>query len=358
MKTIKITLVLLILLSGLLISGCLQQTNDTVETSAETPTVKGTVQGTAAEAETRTITDMDGVVWTIPKEVKSVAANGAGNQIVFMVGGADKLVGTASVVQQNEMFVKIYPRITEVEPIFVTGQDVNFEELVKLDPDVIIGNLDDAEEYGLVDLDIRNQSPEDIKTEVLLVGDLFGEEGYKKAEEFCNYYDGNLNYVTERTKNLTDEEKVKVFVAGADILSTEGIGSITTSWIENAGGINVAAEAGVKERGTISMEDLIAQNPEIIITRDSKTKEELLTNDQYQDISAVKTGKIYVNPKGVYLWGVRSAETALQTLWSAKIIHPELFEDLDMNEETREFYSTFYSYELSEEELDSILNPQ
>lgn len=370
MKTIERVLCLLILLSILLISGCLQQTNDAVETSAspdpekasttvtETAAVTGSEQETAAETETRTITDMDGVVWTIPKEVKRVVANGAGNQIVFMLGGADKLVGTASTVQQNEMFVKLYPRITEIQTVFVAGQDVNFEELVKLDPDVIIGDLDNAEEYGLVDLAIKNQSPEEIKKEVLLVGEMFGDEEYRKAEEFCDYYDGNLNYVTEKTKVLTDEEKVKVFVAGTGILSTEGIGSITTSWIENAGGINVAAEAGVEKSGTISLEDLITQNPDIIITRDSATKKELLAKEQYQDIAAVKNKKVYVNPKGVYLWGVRSAETALQTLWAAKIIHPELFEDLDINAKTKEFYSTFYSYNLSDEELDAILNPQ
>jgi iron complex transport system substrate-binding protein len=358
MKIKETTQFLIIFISVVLISGCLQQTNEEINTSSETLALTGTEQGTVEEMESRTIVDMDGVEWTIPKEVKRVVANGAGNQIVFMVGGADKLVGTASTVQQNEMFVKIYPRITEVDTVFATGKDVNFEELVKLEPDVIIGNLDNAEEYGLVDLNIKNQNPEDIKKEVLLVGELFGEEEYRKAEEFCDYYDGNLNYVTERTKALTDEEKVKVFVAGADILSTEGIGSITSSWIENAGGINVAAEAGVKERGTMSLEDLITLNPDIIITRDRATSEELLKNEQYKDINAVKAGKIYVNPKGVYLWGVRSAETALQTLWAAKIIHPELFEDLDMNAETKEFYSTFYNYELSETELDEILNPQ
>jgi iron complex transport system substrate-binding protein len=61
---------------------------------------------------------------------------------------------------------------------------------------------------------------------------------------------------------------------------------------------------------------------------------------------------------GVYLWCVRSSEGALQPLWAAKTLYPELFKDMDMNSEVKEFYKTFYNYDLNDNEADDILNPK
>ena len=56
------------------------------------------------------------------------------------------------------------------------------------------------------------------------------------------------------------------------------------------------------------------------------------------------------SPGGIYLWPVRSAEEALQILWAAKVIHPELFADLDMVAEVRKFHKKFYKYDLTADE--------
>ena len=43
--------------------------------------------------------------------------------------------------------------------------------------------------------------------------------------------------------------------------------------------------------------------------------------------------------------------------WMAKQMHPDLFEDLDIEQEVREYYAQFYGIELTDEQLDLILNP-
>ncbi len=53
-----------------------------------------------------------------------------------------------------------------------------------------------------------------------------------------------------------------------------------------------------------------------------------------------------------------SAEGALQPLWLAKIFYPEIFTDINLEEEVKKFYLKFYRYELSDEELKEILNPK
>jgi iron complex transport system substrate-binding protein len=55
---------------------------------------------------------------------------------------------------------------------------------------------------------------------------------------------------------------------------------------------------------------------------------------------------------------VRSAEGALQPLWLVKILHPELCQDLDLKQKVREFYKTYYFYEVTESDLDEILDPK
>ena len=43
-------------------------------------------------------------------------------------------------------------------------------------------------------------------------------------------------------------------------------------------------------------------------------------------------------------------------LYLAKYIHPELFEDLDVEEEIKYYYSTFYGYDLGGDQVQRILN--
>ena len=69
-----------------------------------------------------------------------------------------------------------------------------------------------------------------------------------------------------------------------------------------------------------------------------------------------KTKKVYVNPAGVFSWDRYGAEGALQILWAAKTLHPELFKDVDIAAETKKFYKEFLHYDLSDKEVGYILN--
>jgi len=54
---------------------------------------------------------------------------------------------------------------------------------------------------------------------------------------------------------------------------------------------------------------------------------------------------------------VRSGEGVLQVPWAAKHIHPELFTDLNIQDEVRQFYARFYGYDITEGEIEEILHP-
>lgn len=322
----------------------------------------------ASQASTREIVDMDGNTITVPEKVSRVGCSiGAIGQMVLMLGSGDKIVAAVPALKTNTWFAKMFPQIKDVSTPFNTT--VNTEELIASKPDVIFAQtgsvqaLDSVKQAGIPIITVNISNPENLKKAIKIIGETLGSTEEEKATEFCNYYDSNIKRITDKTSSLVSDKKVKVFLAGADNsgslpLTTEGKGSIVTSWIEQAGGINVAAEAGVEGLGKkVSIEDLINWNPDIIITTSIDGKNAILKDDQWKNINAVKNNKVFVNPQGVYLWSVRSAEAALQPLWAAKVIHPDMFSDIDMNKEVKDFYSTFYNYSLTDDEINSILNP-
>ncbi|MDF2505393.1 ABC transporter substrate-binding protein [Clostridium sp.] len=334
------------------------QTNGTNNSAAES-TKKST---------TKTITDMDGKTVTIPVDITKVGSSiGAINQIILMLGSPEKVVATIPGMKSNPWYEKIYPNIKDTATPFSTKPNV--EEVIASKPQVIFSHVgsattaDSMKETKIPVITLNINNPENLKKSVMIIGKALGTKEEKKAKQFCDYYDANVKSITDKTKSLSTDKKVKVFLAGAATgggmpLSTEGKDSIVTSWIEQAGGINVAAEGGVVGMGKqVSMEDVIKWNPDVIVTTTLDSKNRILSNAQWKDINAVKNNKVYINPQGVYLWSVRSGEAALQPLWTAKSLHPDMFTNVDMNKETKNFYKTYYNYNLTDDEVNSILNP-
>ncbi|MFW2488844.1 ABC transporter substrate-binding protein [Clostridium chromiireducens] len=352
------------ILSITIISGCSVNQSD----------LKTEVKENSKKVEERVITDSEGKEVHLPAQIDRVATNGALNQIVLMLGGADKIVATSEAVQ-NSFFATVYPRIKEVPAAFGgAGPGVmNKESILQQHPQVIFGSGYSEEDKkvlesgGVITVGIKLITPEDMKNTFLLVGKVLGEESEKKAREFVKYYDNNVNYAKEKTKGAN---KIKVFVASGDgskgSINTIPGNDINTSYLDAAGGINIAAESipttpASGNSAAVDFEFLINNQPEVIIANSRTTYDYIMDKNngsQWQELDAVKNRKVYLNPKGVYLWSVRSAEGVLQPLWLGKILHTELFQDLDIKKTVKDFYKTYYNYDLNDKETEDILNPK
>ncbi len=64
---------------------------------------------------------------------------------------------------------------------------------------------------------------------------------------------------------------------------------------------------------------------------------------------------IYVNPCGVESWTEGSVESVLETKWAAWKFHNGSFSETDVKNEIKEFYKTFYNYDLSNSQTNMIL---
>lgn len=350
LKFINIGVIFLLVLS-MLIGGC--------------STAKKTEEKANESNTTHVITDMTGRKVTLPKEVKRVCSSGqAQNQLMLFLGAESKIVTTLPALKANEWVTKIFPKIGDLPQPF-TNDKLNLEELIETKPDVVTlwsGTEEiqkKLDEVGIPYVILFYSTNEEFKKGITLMGEILGEKESKIANEFTKYYDENMNKITSKTDKLTNDQKKRVYYVAEDPLNTEGKESIVTSWINISGGVNVVAEAGVENTtAKVSIEEVIKWDPEIIIVRDYKNKDIILNDDKWKNITAVKNKQVYVNPKGVNVWSARSADGALQPLWAAKMIHPELFGDVNLEDEVKNFYKTYYKYEINEQELKDIMYPQ
>lgn len=312
--------------------------------------------------EVKIVQDVKGNQIEVPTQVTRVADLWhANNQIVLLLGGADKLVATTDVIQKNPWFGEVYPNIKNV-PALTNGQTVQMEELLQRNPQVaLLSNakmLDELKQAGLTGVLVSFQNFDGLKKTVKITADVLGDNAPKIAQEYIQELEGNIAFVEARTKDVKEQDKPSVLhiSSGSNQLKIDGGKSIIGDWVNKAGGRNAFPDqANLVE---VSMEDVLKANPDVIIVGSTDAQasvDKILQDANWQGINAVKNKRVFVNPTGTFPWDRYSAEEALQVLWAAKLFHPNLFKDVDMVAKTQAFYKKYYNYALSKENAEQIL---
>jgi iron complex transport system substrate-binding protein len=329
--------------------------------------VASSVAQPSAAQGTRQVTDAAGRVVTLPLHVNRIADPWhANNAMVLMLGGADKIVATTAQAQRQPWLRRLYPRIDQVPAAFNAAGEPNIETLIGARPDVILMAYDGTlpkwsaavEAYHVPIVLMPNSSLEGLKTTARITGQVLGEREAKVAEDYVSYLDGNIRRVRSVTGRLPANERPTVLhTASAGVLTVDGRDSVIDDWITIAGGRNAADVVGLGR--PVSLEQIAAWDPDVIIigtAPNQQSRQAVLDDPRWREIKAVKTGKVFVNPTGAYLWDRHSAEAALQVLWAAKLLHPELFPDLDIKRETLDFYAKYFHHALTDDEYASIID--
>ncbi|WP_297425489.1 ABC transporter substrate-binding protein [Clostridium sp.] len=331
---------------------------------------------TADNAEkTITITDSSGSQVEIPAKINRIAdAWGAHNEILATIGAADKIVATTLTPEVRPWLYKANPNLKNAVTTFsIDASEVNVEELIKTKPDIVFMSLNDKLAKQIIDLGIpvvqvNFTDLESLKECVRLTGTIVGGDAKENAEKYISYLDEKMKMISNVTSKIPTEQKPKILhLASFSPLTVDGKDAIITSGIELAGGINVANITG-KSKAT-SLEQVFQWNPDMILmgrvltgngiknsAAVSETDSSKITNDPiWNNLNAVKNGKVVINPDGAFSWDRYSAEEALQIQWMAKLINPDKFTNIDMVKETKYFFKTFMNYDLSEEEANLML---
>ncbi len=364
----KVTTLLLALLLIFTITACSQQTDPATPSASENSVapVTSTTPETPDEAsnsDTRTITDMAGNEVTIPSVIKRYADSWfAHNEIDVMLGADDRIVATSMNAEKYPWLYLVGPGLTNALSTF--GTDFNLEELVQKDPQVVFSyttdkNAEKIASMGIPVVQFSFKNFDEMMACVALTGEILGGDAVDKAAAYNAYLSEKVESITSLTDQIAAADRPSVLhVVSLNPIKVDGSNTIIDDWINVAGGINAAAEleSNMQE---VTIEQIIAWNPDIIIVGGSAgTPEDVLNDANWASIAAVKNGAVYQNPSGAFLWDRYGAEEALQVQWAAKTIQPDLFKDFDIAAETKNVYKTFLNYDLSDEQVQKILLAQ
>lgn len=315
----------------------------------------------------KVVLDSDGKKVQIPDDVqRATPIIGAFVQVSAMLGNEDKIISGAT--KLPPLMSKIFPKIrTNANQSGLLGSSV--ETLIASKTQVVFGPVGmmfdenakkqlEAAGIAVVKID-KFSTTEQIKQSVSKIAEIFGTQSINKAKEFNAYFDENIKFIRDRANTIQSKKRVLVLNFNSGNFSTIGANDIGAEYISIAGGINLSSELNkddFKISKTINEEQVIIFNPDIIITNSNQSQKQILKNPSFKNLKAIQNKQVFVVPSGVYLWSVRSAEGALQPLWLAKVLYPNAFKDLDLEQKTKEFYEKFYNYKLNAKELQEILS--
>ena len=371
--------ILCMLLTGIMVlsaAGCGTKETQVQETITETSENETKKEGT------HVIVDHAGYEVEVPYEIERIAVGGIlplPSVLAVFFDSADKIVGMAPnsmSAAENGLLGELYPEILNAETGYINGSDVNLEELMKLDPDVVFYNASQKEQgdqlrnagFAAVAISVNKweyNSIETLNEWIKLLSEIFPDN--EKSELVANYSKEIYDMVQGRVAEIPEEERERVFFLYKytdTSMETSGANFFGQFWADAAGAVNVAEELTTDNQVAANMEQIDTWNPStIFITNFTEAQpEDLYTNAignyDWSAIDAVQNEKVFKMPLGMYRSYTPGVDTPVTLLWFAKTTYPELFEDIDMVQETKDYYMEVFGVELTDEQAASIFAPE
>lgn len=288
-----------------------------------------------------------------------LTVNSVATEMVLMLGGEDAAatVGDGFQYADGSLNQSMYPNLADRASF--TRDDCTVENVAAVGPDLVLIDVPDTI-ATLRGSDINAAyasviSPDTIMQAIDMIGGALGGDALEKAASYRAAYEAAIEDVSGVAADLADEDKPTVLYLRS-INSTCGADSMPDNWITTCGGVNVAAELGLSgSRVEIGTEAIMSADPDVIVCESPSTYEEVTASAALSELQAIQNGTVYTAPLGPVVWSMGSTEALLQLYWAANVINPDLY-GYDVEAITRDYFETFYGYELSDEELEEILN--
>jgi iron complex transport system substrate-binding protein len=297
----------------------------------------------------RNFTDMMGREITVPEEVKRIVTTyKSATQFVLALDAGDKLVGVSAKTDKQPLFVNLQPELAELPLVGSKRNGINLETTLSVNPDLVIlyphrdakETAEKLKEQGVTALIIKPESLQQIRETTVLLGKVLAKE--EKAEQVLKAYN-KIERLTEKTAGLPEARKKKIYFANSEFTDSVGAEMMQTALIENAGGINPAAEL---KSGfiTVSAENILEWNPELVIVSQyfNGDLDKLSQENKYQNVSAFKNNQLYRVPSKLEPWDFPSPSAFIAQLWLAQKSYPAQYEDLNYQKQVNDFYQTLY----------------
>lgn len=327
------------------------------------------------DADTIQINDMLDRQLTVPAEISSVVATSPPSTILVYMLAPDKVAGWNFINSFNHTLMdEEYLKLPVIGGWFGTKTG-NYETIIDMHPEIVIegfttdGEIHEAierrqEMFGNIPVVGVNGSiifVTESDPTIEYVGELLGCE--EQAGDLIEFRSSILSEIDSKVADLPEDQKVRVYYAeGPKGLMTDPSGSQHSQVIDICGGLNVADCPLTPGNGMtqVSIEQIMNWDPEVILTSNKQFYASVYSDPLWASVEAVQNKRIYLAPQNPFCWIDRpqGPHLIIGTAWTAKMLYPDLFTDMDLPQLTREFYSKFFHYELTDEELDLLLSPE
>lgn len=250
------------------------------------------------------------------------------------------------------------------------GKQVNPEALLALKPDLALGWLNGKSDLppagieapfrkvGVPLVYVRLDTLADWPPAFEYVGRLVGREARGKA--LADYIRRAMARVDKAVAGIPAGQRTTVYYAETpDGLASDCDTSFHAETIALAGGANVyrCNQRTMYGQERVDMERVLLWNPQVIVAQDPLFVDHVSHDPRWRRLAAFKSGRVLEVPQKPMNWLDRppSFMRALGIQWLANAFYPDRFK-VDLRAETRDFYRLFFGVELSEADLDKLLD--
>ncbi|GAB2464027.1 hypothetical protein GCM10007967_18030 [Xylanimonas ulmi] len=355
-------------LGGLGVAGALLAACSTREPAAGAADDGGTAaaKSGAATSGPVTVTDAFGTTLTFdnPVERLATAIMPLPAMVAGVAGTTDVLVGVNEVsvrYAKEGMLRTVFPAFLDTPTIAGNDFMPNVEELLAQDPQVVITWGDKGDDIiepiraaGLPVLLCEYGTQERLEFTIGMLGDLLGAKDRAQAtlDRFAD-----VRQTVQKAADSKTKPRVLYLYNVVDQLTSAAEDSYMHYWIDLAGGENVAAGAGSGSNASVTLEQVLAWDPEVIVISnyDPTTPAELLADERFSTLPAVRDQRVYKAPIGAYAWDVPCTESDLMWQWASTVLHGA---EHDLRAKAREVFADQYGYDLTDADLDQILHAE
>jgi len=256
-----------------------------------------------------------------PQRIVSLAPSNT--EILFALCLGDKVVGVTDLCDYP-------PEALEKEKVG-RYDTPDVEKIVVLNPDLLLvaygttmDVINNLVGLGLTVFGIKTTDLDDLLNDIKTIGEITDKE--VEAQALTSEMAVGIQAVTDQTEELEERPRVFYIVWGGEdsALWTAGQGTFIHELIEKGGGVNICGN--ITGYPIISIEEVIARNPEIIITSSWPGVYEWAMNETALNATdARQNNRVFVCDDNL---AQRPGPRLVKGLeWFAYFIHPEIFDE-------------------------------
>ena len=333
-------------------------------------TACGTAVSYSEDIQTTIFTDSSGRKVEIPTDITRVAPSGSVATMILATICPEYMVSVSSTPSSSQ-YKYLPERLLDLPTtgqLYGSRSTINLESLLKASPQIII-DLGDRKDniasdmntmqrtIGIATVFIEADLP-NLASAYRTLGEILGLS--ERAETLASFIDETMEMAeTNRSQIAENERKSVMYTSGPTGLNTNAYGSVQAQVFEIIGAVNAIVVDDVSNAGggnIIDLEQLYNFDPEVILFAGSSIYDIVDGMPAWTELYAIRNNTYYEIPELPYNWMASppSINMILGIWWSGNLLYPQYY-DYDVADIVKQIYSLFWDYELTDTEIQSML---